>query len=110
MTPLHAPGLSAATPRRPRDPGVRLFTRLGFTAKSLLACSLLLLPLLALLAWQGRQQYDRDMAAQQAAVKHHVEVAHQVLAWAHGLETSGAMSRAAAQQLARSAVARLRYG
>jgi len=89
---------------------VRLFGQLGFTAKSLLAVSLLLLPLLALLAWQGRLQYDRDMAAQQQAVRHHVEVAHQVLAWAHGLETSGALSRSAAQQLARSAVAKLRYG
>ena len=100
---------SAAT-RGPRDPVVRLFGQLGFTAKSLLAVSLLLLPLLALLAWQGRLQYDRDMAAQQQAVRHHVEVAHQVLAWAHGLETSGALSRSAAQQLARSAVAKLRYG
>ena len=101
---------ATTTERPPRDPGVRLFTRLGFTAKSLLAVSLLLLPLLALLAWQGRHQYDRDMAAHQQALQRHVEVAHQVLAWAHGLETSGAVSRAAAQQLARSAVAKLRYG
>ena len=104
---MHTP---SSAPRLPRDPGVRLFSHLRFGAKSLLACSLLLLPVLLLLAWQGRQQYQDAMAAHQRAVQHHVEVAHKVLVWAHGLETSGAVPRAAAQQLARSAVARLRYG
>jgi methyl-accepting chemotaxis protein len=91
-------------------PGARLFMRLNFSAKAVLATSLLLLPLLALLFWQAWAQYDRDMTANKTAIAHHVEVAHKVLVWAHGLQTSGALSQEAAQALAKSSVAQLRYG
>ena len=92
------------------DPGVRLFMRLGFKAKALLATSLLVLPLLGLLAWQAWGEYRRDMAGHQTALQHQVETAHKVLEWAYALETSGALPRADAQRLAKSAVAALRYG
>ena len=92
------------------DPGVRLFMRLSFSAKALLATSLLVLPLLCLLGWQAWSEYERDMQAHKLAVQHHVEVAHKVLVWAHGLQTSGALTQDAAQALAKSSVAALRYG
>ena len=104
----HALPLAAARPSR--DPGVQLFMRLGFKAKALLATSLLVLPMLGLLAWQAYGEYRRDMQLQQTALQQHVEVAHKVLEWAHGLETSGAVPRADAQRLAKAAVAQLRYG
>jgi uncharacterized protein YoxC len=97
-------------PHRPWDPGVRLFARLRFRGKALLATSLLLLPLLGLLAWQARDEYRRDLEGRQQALQQQVEVAHKLLQWAHGLETSGAVSREQAQGLAKSAVAQLRYG
>ena len=101
---------AAAPGRRPADPGVRLFMRLSFTAKALLVSALLALPLLGMVAWQAWAQYTHSLQAQQTAVQHHVEVAHKVLVWAHGLETSGAVPRAEAQRLAKAAVAKLRYG
>ncbi len=102
--------LPQAIARPSRDPGVQLFMRLGFKAKALLATSLLVLPMLGLLAWQAWGEYRRDMQSHQTALQQHVEVAHKVLEWAHGLETSGAVPRADAQRLAKAAVAQLRYG
>jgi methyl-accepting chemotaxis protein len=115
LTTAHHPA-ATRTPSAPQrrhgvfTPGVQVFRRLSLGAKAALATSLLLLPLMALLVWQGWSQYTRDMTSSQQAIKHHVEVAHKVLVWAHGLETSGAVSRADAQRLAKSAVAQLRYG
>ena len=107
----HRPPAAAATPGHGLwAPGVRLFMRLGFQAKVLLATSLLVLPLAALLVWQAWTQYDRDLRGHQRALQQHVEVAHKVLVWAHGLETSGAVSRTDAQRLAQAAVGQLRYG
>ena len=98
------------TRRPPWDPGLRLFMRLGFRAKAVLATSLLVLPLLGLLAWQAWGEYQRDMRLHQVALQHQVEVAHKVLTWAQGLEASGALPRADAQRLAKDAVSKLRYG
>ncbi len=95
---------------RPRDPGVLLFMQLSFRAKAMLATSLLVLPLLGLLLWQAWTQYDRDLQSHQRAVQHQVESAQKVLVWAHGLETSGALTQAAAQRLAKTVVGELRYG
>jgi methyl-accepting chemotaxis protein len=50
------------------------------------------------------------MAAQQQAIKAHVEVAYKVLEWAQGLQASGALSQEDAQKMAKAAVAQLRYG
>ena len=99
-----------AVPHLPRDPGVRLFMRLGFKAKAWLATSLLVLPLLGLLAWQSWNEHGRDLQARQTALQQQVQVAHKLLAWAHAQELSGALPRADAQRLAKTAVAQLRYG
>ena len=109
MTASRLPSRSAP-PHLPRDPGVRLFMRLGFKAKALLATSLLVLPLLALLAWQAWTEYGRDMQSRQTALQQQVQVAHKLLAWAHAQELSGALPRADAQRLAKTAVSQLRYG
>jgi methyl-accepting chemotaxis protein len=84
--------------------------RLGFKAKALLATALLVLPLLALLAWQSWGEYRRDLQSHQAALQRHVEVAHKVLVWAQGLEKAGTHTREQAQALAKQAVSALRYG
>jgi methyl-accepting chemotaxis protein len=107
--PAH-PAHPAAARRAPWDPGLRLFMRLGFRAKAVLATGLLVLPLLGLLVWQAAGEYQRDMRSHQVALQHQVEVAHKLLAWAQGLEASGALPRAEAQRLAKDAVSRLRYG
>ena len=70
-----------------------------------MATSLLVRPLLTLLVWQSWAEYRRDMVGRQEALQHHVEVAHQVLQWAHGLETSGAVRQT--QTLAKAAVTKL---
>jgi methyl-accepting chemotaxis protein len=84
--------------------------RLRFSAKTLLATGLLLLPLLGLLAWQSWDAYRNDMQSHQQALKNQVEVAHKLLTWAHGQQTSGALTQDQAQRMARQAVAQLRYG
>ncbi|MCK6426988.1 MAG: methyl-accepting chemotaxis protein [Burkholderiaceae bacterium] len=91
-------------------PGVRLFRRLDFAAKALVICTALLLPLLLLLAYQLHQEDAQARQARMAATRAQVETAHSVLAWAHAQELSGRWSRAQAQQAAREAIARLRYG
>jgi methyl-accepting chemotaxis protein len=93
-----------------RDPVVRLFGRLSFTAKAFRAAAMLVLPLLALLGWQSWSQYDRDLKSQQAALKGHVEVAFKVLQWAHDQQTKAGLPQAEAQKLARTAIGQLRYG
>jgi methyl-accepting chemotaxis protein len=90
-------------------PGVHLFSRLRFGGKSLLAAGLLLVPLLGCIGWMASHEYQQEMAAEQQALKQHVEVAHGVLAWAHGRQVSGELSEAQAQAVAKQAVAQLRY-
>ena len=66
--------------------------------------------LVLLAAWLGAQEYQRAQQARAEATRHTVELAHGVLAWAHGLERAGQVDRAGAQALARQALASLRYG
>jgi methyl-accepting chemotaxis protein len=89
--------------------GARLFGKLGFRAKVLLATGLLVLPLLAVLAWQAWSAYTGSMQAHRQALKQHVEVATGVLHWAHAKESAGEWSREQAQAAAKQAVAQLRY-
>jgi len=96
--------------RHARDPGVLLFKALSFRAKALLACALLVAPMLGLLTWQYWGEYKREMQSHQAAVKDHVQIAYNLLVWAHSMEASGSMTRADAQALAKAAVSKLRYG
>ncbi|MFN3738597.1 methyl-accepting chemotaxis protein [Hydrogenophaga sp.] len=77
--------------------------RLRFLAFFGIAC------LLALAVWQAIDIYRSEYAARQQATRQAVEVAHGVLVWAHGQETSGRLDRPAAQALAREALAKLRY-
>jgi methyl-accepting chemotaxis protein len=65
--------------------------------------------LLALAVWQGAVTYQRGLEAHKASTRQTVEVAHGVLEWAHGLETSGQMSRDKAQALALQSIKKLRY-
>ena len=90
-------------------PGVRLFRKLRFTAKAVIISLAFLLPLLGLLAWQLKTQSDQAMQSRMDATRQHVEIAHGIIAWAHAQEAAGKMPREAAQQLARQAVATLRY-
>ncbi|WP_144290017.1 methyl-accepting chemotaxis protein [Ideonella sp. A 288] len=91
-------------------PGVRLFRQLGFRTKATIITWSAILPLLALLAWQALGDYRGQLEAEKASTREHVELAHGVLAWAHGFETSGRLSREQAQAMALSAIARMRYG
>ncbi|MDE1929912.1 MAG: methyl-accepting chemotaxis protein, partial [Burkholderiales bacterium] len=104
-----APPASIPAPRR-LGAIAALFARLGFGAKTALACAALLLPLLGLLVWQSWAQYGRDMQQQQAAVRHQVESAYHVIDWAYQMEATGKLDAARAQALAKSAVAGMRYG
>jgi methyl-accepting chemotaxis protein len=111
---------SANGPARDRDegffayhgvwaPGVRLFRALRFSAKAVILSLAFLLPLLTLLGWQLSTQYEQSMQARKDATRQHVEVAHGILVWAHGLETAGTLTREQAQQLARRSISGLRY-
>ncbi|HOA95184.1 MAG TPA: methyl-accepting chemotaxis protein [Quisquiliibacterium sp.] len=118
--PSDVPDHDSASNRRDRNdgffayhgvwaPGVRLFRALRFSAKALILSLAFLLPLLTLLGWQLAEQYDQSMQARKDATRQHVEVAHGILAWAHGMETAGTLTRDQAQQLARQSLAGLRY-
>ncbi len=90
-------------------PGVRLFRRLRFSAKAVIISAAFLLPMLALVAWQGAAQVERSMQAHLDATREHVEVVLGVVQWAQGLEAKGALSREQAQALAFDAIRPLRY-
>ena len=90
-------------------PGVRLFRALRFRAKAAIISLAFVAPLLGLIVWQLQQQSDLSMRAHQDATRTHVEVVHGILAWAHGEETAGRLSREQAQRAALGAIAGLRY-
>ncbi|TXC65118.1 HAMP domain-containing protein [Piscinibacter aquaticus] len=90
-------------------PGVRLFRRLRFSAKAAIISLAFVVPLLGLIGWQLMHQAELSLQARQDSTRQHVEIAHGIVVWAHAQETSGKMDRAQAQQLARSAIAALRY-
>ncbi|TSE21032.1 Methyl-accepting chemotaxis protein 4 [Tepidimonas alkaliphilus] len=90
-------------------PGVRCFQRLRFAGKALVISLSFMLPMIALILGLLVTQARDARQARMDATRQHVEVAHGVLVWAHGLEQSGQLSRAEAQDLAKRAVAALRY-
>ena len=90
-------------------PGVRLFRALRFASKAAIISLAFVLPLLGLLGWQLKTQAEQSLHARQDSTRQHVEVAHGIVVWAHAQETSGKLDRAQAQQLARQAIASLRY-
>lgn len=91
-------------------PGVRLFRRLSFRAKSAIIVAAMLVPLLMLLGWQLITRVDDAMQGRINATRQVVEVAHTVLASYHAQETAGTLTREEAQAQALRAVAQLRYG
>jgi methyl-accepting chemotaxis protein len=122
MTAILASGAAAAPSARPAGadtgffayhgiwaPGVRLFRSLRFSAKAVIISLAFVVPLLGLICWQLMHQADLSLQARQDSTRQHVEIAHGIVVWAHAQEASGKMDRAQAQQLARSAIAALRY-
>ena len=90
-------------------PGVRLFRRLGFTAKAILISLAFLIPLLILVGWLLKTQADNALLARMDATRQHVEVARGVLEWAQSQEAGGRLSHEDAQAAAAQAIKLLRY-
>ena len=68
-------------------PGVRLFRRLGFTAKAVIISLAFMLPMLGLLGWTLKNQADQSLQARRDALRQQVQIAHGLLGWAHAQET-----------------------
>lgn len=56
------------------------------------------------------EEYQQSFAQRQVDVRHAVETASGVLAWAQQQEADGTWSRAEAQAIAQAAIAKMRYG
>jgi len=93
----------------PWAPGVRLFRRLGFTAKAIIISLSFLVPLVFLVGWLLKNDADTAMRARMDATRQHVEVAYGLLEWAHAQELAGQLSHDAAQAAAIGAIRTLRY-
>lgn len=90
-------------------PGVRTFRQMRFTTKAHCISIAFMLPMLALVAWLLKAEYDTTLLERQAATRQHVEIAHGLLTWAHAQETSGTLTREQAQAQALQAIGQLRY-
>ena len=90
-------------------PGVILMRNLGFKAKAAVISFAFLVPLMGLVAWLLMNQASNARTDRENATRQHVEIAHGVLVWAHGLETSGKVSRDEAQAMAKNSISKLRY-
>ena len=127
MQPTLAPSMSqealrlkagTATDTRLRDktigrgffgPGIRLFSRTGFLYKAILMGVVLAIPTLGLLFWQISARYTDAWDARMRATQHHVEIAQAVAGHFHAQELANEVTREQAQDLAKRAIARLRY-
>ena len=90
-------------------PGVRAFRNLRFNTKAAIISLAFMLPMLTLVGWLLKSELDSAMQSHMDATRQHVEIGHGILVWAHAQETSGKLPREQAQQLAREAIAKLRY-
>ena len=110
---LPAPSAPAADPRlstharHPNQPG--LLRSLSIAAKLRLMAVLSTLVLVSLCGYLLAEEYQISRQGRQVAVRQTVEVAHSILAWAHGLEKSGTHTREQAQALALQALQSARY-
>ena len=86
-----------------------LMRNLHFGMKAMIISLAFLVPMLSTVGWLLWNGDQMAMADRQNATRQHVEVAHGVLAWAHGLETTGKATREQAQDMAKQAIAALRY-
>ena len=90
-------------------PGVVLMRNLQFGGKAVVISLAFVVPMLLTIAWLLQQQTQLALTDRENATRQHVEVAHAVLVWAHGLETSGQATREQAQEMAKQAVNGMRY-
>ena len=104
-----APAAADLLPRSPLRPFVAGLGRMGFPLRSLVVALFVLLPLIALLGWVEWTKFQDAMDDRRLAIKGQVESAAGILAWAHQREQRGELTRAQAQDAARTAIARMRY-
>ena len=90
-------------------PGVRAFRNLRFATKALIISLAFMLPMLSLVGWMLKVEFDSSMQSRTNATRQHVEIAHGFLLWAHGQETSGQLTQPQAQALAKQLIGSLRY-
>ncbi len=90
-------------------PFVAALGALRFSWRSLVVALLVLLPMIALLAWIEVSNFQRELQTRRMAVKSQVEAASGVVAWAHQRETRGELTREQAQAAAREALSKMRY-
>ncbi|MDY0106564.1 MAG: methyl-accepting chemotaxis protein [Giesbergeria sp.] len=86
-----------------------LLTQLSMRTKLALLTAISVIGLLVVALLLVFGQYDQGLRERQAQVQHAVETASGVLAWAQQQEADGKMSRAQAQEMAKAAVAKMRY-
>ncbi len=90
-------------------PGVRAFRNLRFATKALIISLAFMLPMLVLVGWMLKNEFDTTMQARMDTTRQHVEIAYGFLEWAHSQETSGQLTQAQAQTLAQTVIGKLRY-
>ena len=88
-------------------PGVRLFRRIGFTAKAAIISLAFMLPMLGLLGWLLESQTDQAEATRREALRQPVLLAHGLVDSAYAQQRSGSLTKEQAQQLARRMLAAL---
>jgi methyl-accepting chemotaxis protein len=109
------PAAAPAAPPAPRAgffahhgiwaPGVRLFRRLGFSAKAVTISLAFMLPMLGLLGWLLKTHSDEALAARLETTRQQVALAHGLVTWAQAQQQAGSLSTAQAQLLARQLLA-----
>lgn len=90
-------------------PGVRAFRNLRFATKALIISLAFMLPMITLVGWMLKTEFDSSIQSRMNATRQHVEIAHGFLVWAHSQETSGQLSQTQAQELAKQVIGNLRY-
>lgn len=90
-------------------PGVRTFRQMRFITKAHCISLAFMLPMLVLVAWLLKAEYDTSLMERQTATRQHVEIAQGVLAWAHAQEVAGTLTREQAQATALQLIGQLRY-
>ena len=88
----------------------QFLNQLSIRAKLGLLTVISILGLVAVSTYLVRDQYRQSLQDRKNLVRHTVETASGVLAWAYQLETSGKMPRDQAQAMAKQAIAQMRYG
>ena len=88
----------------------RYLNQLSLLHKLVLLTAVSVMGLITVAVYTMLDVRNHDRAGREAQIRMTVETAAGVLAWANQLETSGKMPREEAQNLAKQAIAQLRYG